>query len=174
MIGITRKQFESREGEAFPGSKAIPETILYVEDDAFVREVTAEILRSAGYDVLSATNADEAENIFLAHCTEIALLFTDIVLPGKSGPELVTTLRRNYPRLMVLFATGYPEQWSVPGLQERCLAKPFSAETLLNNVSSLLDRGLPRCGSDSPLRPPYDIGRPAGFAREFQTVAPLG
>lgn len=111
------------------------ETILLVEDEAFVREVSCEILRSAGYTVLGATNATEAQYIFFRCSAEIKLLLTDIVLPGDSGRVLAAKLKQSCPSLKILFATGYPEQMN-SGVD--CLAKPFSAATLLNNVSRIL------------------------------------
>lgn len=129
-------------------------TILVVEDDAFVREVACEILRSAGYAVLSASNATEAQNVFSACGEEIALLLTDIVLPGQNGHVLAERLKQNRPSLKVLFATGYPEQMS-RGLD--CLAKPFSAATLLDSVAGMLEHAptefsrdimiMPACGN---------------------------
>jgi len=149
-------------------------TILVVEDEAFVREVTCEILRSAGYNPVSANNAAEAENIFLASHTEIGLLLTDIILPGETGRELAAKLRRSCTSLKVLFVTGYPEQMNVAkNWTETCLAKPFSAETLLRNIEDLLSDSVPESESDFLITPACGNGGPAGSAREFQAAAPL-
>jgi len=116
-------------------------TILLLEDEAFVREVTGEVLRSAGYWVLTATNAGEAECIYDAHRGDVDLLLTDVVLPGETGRALAGRLRRENPALKVLLVTGYAEQMSPPeSKQEECLAKPFSTEVLLRRVRQLLDR----------------------------------
>lgn len=113
--------------------------ILFVEDETFVRNVTCEILESAGYRVLVAKDAAEAECLHDAHCGEVDLLFTDVVLPGQSGPALASALRQKNPRLKILFATGYPEQLQsgIPS-QAECLAKPFSSTTLLKTIGTLL------------------------------------
>ena len=63
----------------------VAETILFVEDEAFVREVTCEVLRSAGYRVLVANNAAEAAGIYDQRRGEVELLLSDVVLPGEMG-----------------------------------------------------------------------------------------
>jgi two-component system cell cycle sensor histidine kinase/response regulator CckA len=121
------------------------ETILLVEDEAFVRDVTCEVLRSAGYQVLAARNAADAVRMYEARSGEVELLLSDVVLPGETGPAMALRLRREHPELKVLFVTGYAEQMGLlEGKQEEFLAKPFSAEALLRKVRQVLDRrGLP-------------------------------
>ena len=85
---------------------AYAETILLVEDEQFVREVTSEVLRSAGYMVLVAKNAAEAIGVYERSRAGVGLLLTDVVLPGESGHALATRMRRDNPRLKVLFVTG--------------------------------------------------------------------
>jgi len=118
------------------------ETILFVEDEAFVRDVTCEVLRSAGYRVLSAKNATEAIRSYDARRGEVELLLTDVVLPGETGLALAGRLRSEAPDLKVLLVTGYAEQMGRrEGKHEECLAKPFSTEVLLRSVRRLLDDG---------------------------------
>jgi len=150
-----------------------PETILVVEDEAFVREVTCEILRSAGYTVLSAANAAEAENVFLAYQEEPALLLTDIVLPWDDGRVLAGRLKQSRPSLKILFATGYPEQmsgrWGVS-----CLAKPFSAATLLDRVAKVLGHAGPEFSNGFLPRRACGNAQPAECEQEFRTAALCG
>ena len=113
-------------------------TILLVEDETFVREVASEVLRAAGYRVLTAKNAAEAIQIY-EKGFEIDLLLTDVVLPGETGRVLAERLRRVNPRLPVLLATGYGEQMA-RAAGEECLAKPFSSEDLLGRVRQLLEK----------------------------------
>jgi CheY-like chemotaxis protein len=115
------------------------ETILLVEDESFVREVTREVLQSAGYQVLTARNAVEASDIFRQRDSEIDLLLTDVILPGDSGRLLSTRLRQRNPGLKILFITGYVEQMAAADTSENCLAKPFSTEVLLRRVRGMLD-----------------------------------
>jgi len=117
------------------------ETILLVEDEAFVREVTGEVLRAAGYQVLSARYAVEARRAYEAHVGAVDLLLTDVILPGETGRALAARLRREIPELKILLISGYAQQM---GLQaegsEECLAKPFSAGVLLRKVRQMLNR----------------------------------
>jgi len=88
------------------GSFGGAETILFVEDEVFVREVTGEVLRSAGYHVLTAKNSVEALRVYQGNRAAVDLLLTDIVLPGETGLVLAGRLRRENPELRVLFVTG--------------------------------------------------------------------
>lgn len=115
------------------------ETILLVEDESFVREVTCVVLRSAGYRVVSARNSVEAVGRSEANRDEIDLLLTDVILPGENGVVLAEKLRKRDQNLKVLFVTGYGEQ--ISRLNEdavACLAKPFSIRTLLERVRGVL------------------------------------
>lgn len=124
------------EGETVGGS----EMILFVEDEAFVRGVTCEVLLSAGYGVLTAKNAAEALHIYNERRGQVDLLLTDVVLPGETGRALACRLRQENPELKILLVTGYTEHMgSREAKSEECLAKPFSAEALLGRVRQLLD-----------------------------------
>lgn len=129
------------------------ETILLVEDEAFVREVTGEVLRSAGYEVLTAKDAAEAASVYTARPGGVELLLSDVVMPGENGRALAKRLRRENPELKVLLVSGYAEQMGQPGAEEECLAKPFSTDVLLRRVRRMLDRpGLPTA-TEGLLRP---------------------
>lgn len=115
-------------------------TILLVEDEAFVRQVAAEVLRAEGHTVVTARNAVEAREAFHRWGSRVDLLLTDVVLPGDSGRQLSMQLRRENPRLRVLLVTGYAEQMALPETaKEECLAKPFCSHVLLDRVRKLLD-----------------------------------
>jgi two-component system cell cycle sensor histidine kinase/response regulator CckA len=121
------------------------ETILLVEDDGFVRDVTGEVLRSAGYEVLTAKDAAEAAGVYSARGGAVELLLSDMVLPGENGRALARRLRRENPQLKVLLVSGYAEQMGLQRVQEgceegeECLAKPFSTEVLLRRVRQTMD-----------------------------------
>jgi CheY-like chemotaxis protein len=126
------------EEEALAGA----ETILLVEDEAFVREVTGEVLRSAGYRVLTAKDAVEATRAWEAHCGAVDLLLADVILPGESGRALAGRLRQENPGLKILLISGYAEQMGRREVgMEECLAKPFSVGVLLRSVRQALDGG---------------------------------
>src|SRR5579871_4247667 len=84
-------------------------TILVVEDEDFVREVTCEVLISAGYRVLQARTATEAARLFSREAKGADLLLTDVVLPGRNGQVLARELTGSHPGLKTIFISGYPE-----------------------------------------------------------------
>jgi two-component system, cell cycle sensor histidine kinase and response regulator CckA len=134
-------------------------TILLVEDEGFVREVTSEVLRSAGYCVLMAKNATEAEREYVERCGEVDLLLTDVILPGENGRSLAGRLRLSHPELKILLVTGYVEQMGLLETgREECLAKPFSTRELLGRVKQMM-----RCGEFASCRDQRENEiRPAG------------
>ncbi len=125
------------------GGERAAATILLVEDENFVREVTAEVLRFAGYQVLKARTAVEAAAAFHACRENVQLLLTDVVLPGRNGRALANDLRAARPGLKTIFISGYPEnevtkhRLEEPGLFY--LPKPFSVESLVKKVRQVLE-----------------------------------
>ncbi|MFQ5829968.1 MAG: PAS domain S-box protein [Candidatus Methylomirabilia bacterium] len=84
------------------------ETILLVEDETAVLAMEQDRLGRLGYRVLTATNGREGLAIYDQHRQEIALVMTDLVMPGMGGAELVRTLSQRDPRVKVIVLTGYP------------------------------------------------------------------
>ncbi|MCO5731683.1 PAS domain-containing sensor histidine kinase [Rhizobium sp. SSA_523] len=117
------------------------ETILVVEDDARVRRVAVARLESFGYSVCQAANGEEALRV-LERNPGIALLFTDISMPGLSGDQLAKIVRDIRPDIKILFTSGYAEP-EVAGKQlaadGRWLKKPYTARDLALELRSLLD-----------------------------------
>ena len=119
------------------------ETVLLIEDDAVVRQLTARILRRQGYKVLVATQANEAVQLAADHTTRIDLFLSDVMMPGESGPSVIERLAAVRPSTKVLFVSGYPgDDISRRGVDEasfRFLAKPYSSEQLAQRVRQVLD-----------------------------------
>jgi DNA-binding NtrC family response regulator len=89
---------------------------LVVEDDENVRNFTVRVLNKNGYRVRSATNAEDALRIFNQEKDGFDLVISDVVLPGKTGIELVDQLLSTNPNLRVLLGSGYMDdksQWNV-------------------------------------------------------------
>src|SRR5271169_5407250 len=86
VVGVAMPS-ETMPGAAFvePAPRGGPETILLVEDEGFVRKVTAEVLESAGYKVVIAGNAGEALEVYRRLSGPVDLLLADVVMPGMSG-----------------------------------------------------------------------------------------
>ena len=119
------------------GSPRGAETILLVEDEDIVRRLVAEMLEGQGYRVVVATGPIEALDV-----TEpFDLLFTDVVMPSMSGPELASQLIVLRPGIGVLFTSGY----SAAAVTDRStligdlLEKPFTIEQLARKVRDALD-----------------------------------
>jgi CheY-like chemotaxis protein len=85
------------------------ETILLVEDEDLVRKVVARILERAGYRVLVAANGAEAIAIAEQLRGPVDALVTDVVMPGINGKEVAARMAGRFPKLKILFITGYTE-----------------------------------------------------------------
>ena len=116
-------------------------TLLVVEDDDAVRDLTCRILRRGGHTVLSARNGHEALDV-LASGAAVHLVIADIVMPGMNGIELGEHMRRDYPSVPILFTSGYvaPDVGDAAGLADgsRFIEKPYRPEQLLARVGELL------------------------------------
>ncbi len=131
----------ARRASAAPGGT---ETILVVEDEETVRTLAARVLSDAGYGVIRAADGSEAYGI--VHDGErVDLVLSDIVMPRMSGVELAERLAAVRPDLPVVFMSGYTGTELMPGVQAAAayLQKPFAAESLLQRIRDVLDRGAP-------------------------------
>ena len=120
------------------------ETILVVEDNGTVRQLTAEMLVSRGYRVLSADNGEEAMRLCEKFNGGVDLLLTDVIMPQESGPSLAERLTRVRPGIKVLYMSGYAEDMiNQQGLLEGSVAlltKPFTMHELSVKVREVLGR----------------------------------
>jgi CheY-like chemotaxis protein len=118
------------------------ETILLVEDDERVRLLSIASVRELGYTVLEADGAVKALRLLDAH-PEIALLFTDIVMPDVNGRKLADEARRRRPKLKVLFTTGFTRNAIIHnGMLDRgvnFIAKPYNLVDLASKLRQILD-----------------------------------
>ena len=132
---------------ALPGARGT-ETVLLVEDDPVVREVSVRALRAGGYRVVTANSGADAIAAFGRQPVAFDLLVSDVVMPGMSGLELADRLRADAPQLRVLFVSGYaagvvaPADAMKPGFE--FLPKPFTPSLLLQKVRAVLDAARPR------------------------------
>ncbi len=119
------------------------ETIILVEDDSAVRNLTEQMLSACGYVVHAAANAGEALLICEELDGKIELLLTDVIMPRMHGRALADRLLKISPSLKVLFMSGYTHDVTVPhGVDDsdsHFIAKPFRAETLAMKVREVLD-----------------------------------
>ena len=117
------------------------ETILLVEDEPFVRDFAATMLRRHGFHVLEACAPEEALAL-AARTPALDLVLTDVVMPGMSGPQMLDRLRAQRP-VRALLMTGYADREIVPrglpGQEVDLLHKPFGVHDLLRKVRAALD-----------------------------------
>jgi len=127
--------------EHYAGTTRGSETILLVEDEEAVRDLTRQALERNGYHVIAA--ATPAEALELAADARYDLLLTDVVMPQMRGGELARRLGRDRPGLKTLFMSGYPDGEALLGEEgpTAFLQKPFSLDELARTVRELLDLG---------------------------------
>ncbi len=119
------------------------ETLLLAEDETAVRELAQRALEGYGYTVLAAANADQAAALFRQHADAIALLISDVIMPGITGPALYRELAKESPDLKVLFLSGYTGSMvQGRGVMQDApfLQKPFTLSELALKVREVLDR----------------------------------
>src|SRR5260221_9941046 len=118
-------------------------TVLVVDDEESMVDLAAAILRRAGYQVLTARDGHAAITA-LRENPGIALLFTDIKMPGIDGFMLADMAKVRRPDLKVLYVTGFGDEVSTrPGVRHgKVLAKPYDPQQLREEVRLLLDTRL--------------------------------
>lgn len=113
--------------------------VLVVEDDVAVADTTAELLQSCGYSVRLAYRAQAALDLMVGG-ESVDLIFSDVVMPGgMNGVELAEEVRRRFPNVPILLATGYSD--AIAGLNDKGLAvitKPYSGDILCRRIDELL------------------------------------
>jgi len=121
------------------------ETILLVEDELPLREMTKTLLTRQGYQVLAAANGVEAVKLCEEYDGDIDLLLTDVVMPGIDGKETAMHVKKHFPHIKVLYISGYTDDViSTRGILDTeavLLQKPFTRNTILNKINFLLDKG---------------------------------
>jgi PAS domain S-box-containing protein len=118
------------------------ETVLVVDDEAGLLKLATRLLQRQGYTVLIAGSAEEALRV-VERNPSVAVVLTDVVMPGVSGPELTRQVVERRPALKVIYMSGYPEGAIArhgildPGIA--FLPKPFTADTLGRKIREVLD-----------------------------------
>jgi PAS domain S-box-containing protein len=144
---LARMDGQQPEQPALTALRGGSETILLVEDDAFLRASVRDTLLRFGYRVLDAINGNEALDVWKQHRDEIHLLLTDLVMPGgMTGIDLATILLKENPKLKVIYASGYSAEAAGNDfpLEEgvNFLTKPFQtaklAHTLRHNLDAII------------------------------------
>ena len=120
------------------------ETILVAEDEDAVRNYIHVILKKYGYTVLLTSNGQEAIHLLNQNSGDINLLITDIIMPGMSGKELVDQVLKIKRDLPYLYISGYTDdiigQQGILDKKIKILQKPFTYDTLLEKIRTILDQ----------------------------------
>ncbi len=117
-------------------------TILLVEDEADVRDVTRAVLEYAGYRVLAPDGPVEALRLMGEQRERIGLLLSDVVMPGMNGPDLALRLQTLLPGLVTVFMSGYADRDAIHRVMHSTMTsyiqKPFTIDVLLAGVAAAL------------------------------------
>ncbi len=117
-------------------------SILLVDDDSEVRTVTAGILREAGHTVIEAGSGGAAIERLERDAERVELMICDFAMPGMNGAEVARVVRRNWPRLAILFITGFADNATLMAdpANKDILQKPFRGTELLERVMQIVER----------------------------------
>jgi signal transduction histidine kinase/CheY-like chemotaxis protein len=119
------------------------ETVLIVEDQEALREVTERIFTRSGYHVITAANGAEAVTLAAQYDGDIHLLLTDVVMPHMLGKEVAEKIRQARPDIEVLFMSGYAQPVLASqgrlGPDVNLIEKPFSAAAIIEKAGRLLN-----------------------------------
>ncbi|WHZ25154.1 MAG: hypothetical protein OJF47_004266 [Nitrospira sp.] len=130
------------------------ETILLVEDDEMVHSLAHTVLAAQQYAVMSARNAQEALSIARTHAGHIALLVTDMVMPGMTGSQLAIQMKRLRPDIKIIMTSGYADRekefLASFGPTAAFLQKPYTPDSLTSKVREILDAPPPPPTPDQP------------------------
>ena len=125
-----------------PSPQLGEERVLFVEDEPGLRETVQAVLQSLGYDVLTASNGQEALEVYRS-AERVDLIVTDMVMPDMGGKELVRHLQQKDPQIRALAITGYALAEDIEELRRDGIRgivhKPFDADTLASTIRRVLE-----------------------------------
>lgn len=149
-LPITHMEGTSDVAKAETAMQGGTETILLVEDEDVVRELSTDLLTSFGYHVIGASNGKEALEIFKIHREQISLVILDLIMPEMDGRQCLQELLGIDANAKVLIATGYSEQGPAKNMLAKgakgFVEKPYDLKDLLENIRRILDQ-----------RPPHQV-----------------
>jgi CheY-like chemotaxis protein len=132
--------------KAESGARNLPrgsgECVLVIDDEAPIRSIARQTLEAFGYRVLLAVDGAEAIAIYARQHEEIALVITDMMMPIMDGPATIQVLTKINPQALIIAASGMSTseqaERATGGAVKHFLAKPYTAESMLRTVASVL------------------------------------
>ncbi|MFI5251125.1 MAG: PAS domain S-box protein [Bacteroidota bacterium] len=140
IISPATREATTRKHVELPAGKG--ETVLVVDDETSICEITKETLENYGYKAMIANDGNEAIALFTQHKNKIGAVLTDMMMPNMDGPSTIKALRKINPRIKIIAASGLITQDklsepSVTGVQA-FLQKPYTTEKLLTTLRDVL------------------------------------
>lgn len=140
--GSYQKEIEKKKFR-FQDVQSHGERILLVEDEKIVRKFARKVLLKSGYVVFEAANASEAMDIFEREKGNFHLVFSDLIMPGKNGVELVEHLLLRNPELGIILCSGYTDQklqfMVVSEKKYKFIRKPYSINELCTAINEVVE-----------------------------------
>jgi PAS domain S-box-containing protein len=142
LLPETSQVGQERSPSPQPLQRGAGETVLVVEDEAAMRQVTRRILARSGYEVITAVNGLDAIEVAAGHPGNIDVLLTDVIMPQMLGKEAARRIRTLYPAVKVLFMSGYAQgvldNQGVLEAGVNLIEKPFTEASLLVKLREVL------------------------------------
>jgi len=133
---ITQTDISLKQGKLVYGHG---EMILLVDDEQHIIDTGRDVLEVLGYRVMTATDGQQAVDIFEANAETIDLCIFDVVMPVMGGDVAARTIREKYPEAHIIFATGYDQHLLQGMADEAVLTKPFAIEEMSHLIREQLD-----------------------------------
>jgi len=114
-----------------------PTTVLFVDDDPYVRKILCDFLRNSGLEVLCESSGDAGLEAARNYPEDIDILISDVMMPGITGPQLARELAQTRPSMKVLLISAFPEFTAIPDQSWQFLSKPFPAAVLLRKIREM-------------------------------------
>ncbi|MBI4963110.1 MAG: response regulator [Desulfomonile tiedjei] len=119
------------------------ETILLVEDEDLVSDLTKRFLEGSGYTVLTAANGKEALDLYEKEGDRVSLVILDLIMPEMGGRECLAALRKVDPNVKILIISGYPvsgpTKETFDSVATAFVGKPYTMKEILRAVRDVLD-----------------------------------
>lgn len=117
-------------------------TIIVIEDDTVLRDIMTDILTECGFKVLSATDGKKGIKLLKDYNTEIKLIIVDMIMPNKSGLDVIKYTKKEFPNVRIILTSGFHNDNRIIQAKEyginSFLAKPFTIHNLISEINKIL------------------------------------